>query len=230
MTFPREDAELFAIAREKLCTCGVGDVMDNLGLRHQFLPPKIRPLRPNMMMIGRAMPVLSVDVSADELIGSANALMQEPFGLMLQAIDDLQKDEIVVNTGSSPRSALWGEMMSIRAEQRGAAGAVLNGYVRDTKRLTKLGFPTFSFGSYGQDSRPRHKVVDFRVPIEVGCAEIRPGDILFGDADGVCVVPREAREEVFRLALEQLAAKRRIRRDLKKGTSAVSTFEKYRIL
>ena len=225
---PRTDAELFSVAREKLCTCGVGEIMDKLGFKHQFLPPQIRPLRMNMILVGRAMPVLSVDVFADELIGSANALMQEPFGLMFQAIDDLKKDEIFLNTGSSPANALWGEMMSIRAQQLGAAGAVLNGYVRDTKRLTRLGFPTFCFGSYGQDGCPRHKVVDFRLPVEIGYAEIRPGDVLFGDADGVCVVPSEATEEVFRLSLEQLPAKRKIRRDLKLGTSAVSTFEKYR--
>jgi len=230
MAFFQTDAALFAVAREKLCTCGIGDVMDALGFQRQFLPPQIRPLRPDMIIIGRAMPALSVDVFADELIGSANALMQEPYGLMLQAVDDLHQHEIFLNTGSSPRSALWGEMMSIRAQQRGAAGAVLNGYVRDTKRLAKLGFPTFSFGSYGQDCRPRQKVVDFRVPIEIGCAEIRPGDILFGDTDGVCVIPSEAKDEVFRLALEQLVSKRELRRDLKMGASAVSAFEKYRTL
>jgi len=224
------DTALFAVARKKLCTGGIGDVMDALGFQRQFLPPQIRPLRPDMIIIGRAMPALSVDVFADELIGSANALMQEPYGLMLQAVDDLHQHEIFVNTGSSPRSALWGEMMSIRAQQRGAAGAVLNGYVRDTKRLTKLGFPTFSFGSYGQDCRPRQKVIDFRVPIGIGCAEIRPGDILFGDTDGVCVIPREAKDEVFRLALEQSVSKRKLRRDLKMGARAVSAFEKYRTL
>lgn len=171
--------------------------MDKLGLQHQFLPPQIRPLRQDLVLVGRAMTVLSVDVFAEELIGSANPLMQEPFGLMLDALDDLKTNEVHLSTGSSPRNALWGEMMSIRAQQLGAAGAILNGYVRDTKRLIELGFPTFSFGSYVQDSRPRCKVVDFRIPIELGCAEVRSGDVLFGDADGVCVVPKRQCKKFF---------------------------------
>jgi regulator of RNase E activity RraA len=230
MTVLQTDAELFAAARQRLCTCALGDVMDDLGFRHQFLPPQIRPLQPKMIMVGRAMPVLSTDVFADELIGSANALMQEPFGLMLEAVDDLKKDEIFVSTGSSPGSALWGEMMSIRAQQLGAAGAVVNGYMRDTVRLTKLRFPAFSFGSFGQDSRPRQKVIDFRIPIQVGCAEIGPADVLFGDADGVCVIPREAWHEVFRISVERLNMKRRVRCELNAGTSVVNAFEKYRML
>jgi hypothetical protein len=86
--------------------------MDKLGLFHQFLPPAIRPLHPDMIVVGRSMPVLSVDVFSERIVGSANKLMEKPFGLMLEALDDLKHDEVYLNTGSSPRNALWGEMMS----------------------------------------------------------------------------------------------------------------------
>src|SRR5438067_13773665 len=138
-----------------------------------------------MVVIGRAMPGLSVDVCQERMAGSANKLMEKPFGLMLEALDDLRANEIYVNTGSSPRNALWGEMMSIRARRLGASGAVLNGYSRDTKAVLNLNFPAFCWGSYAQDSAPRHKVVDFRIPIEIGSARVRPGDFQFGDVDGV---------------------------------------------
>src|SRR3989454_9159432 len=137
-----------------------------------------------MVVIERAMPVLSVDVFEEKATGSANKLMQKPFGLMLEALDDLQRNEVYVNTGSSPRNALWGELMSIRARKLGTSGAVLNGYVRDTKAVLNMNFPAFCWGSYAQDSAPRHKVVDFRIPIEIGSARVRPGDFLFGDIDG----------------------------------------------
>ena len=87
------------------------------------------------------MPVLSGDVFQERVEGSANALSAKPFGLMLEALDDLRPNEIYVNTGSSPRNAMWGEMMSTRALKLGAKGAVVNGYVRDTRAILSFGFP-----------------------------------------------------------------------------------------
>src|SRR2546426_10044006 len=119
----RPDEELFTSIRQELFPCVVGGVMDKMGLQHQFLPPRIRPLRPDMVVIGRAMPVLSVDVFEEKVTGTANKLSQKPFGLKLEALDDLQRNEVYVNTGSSPRNALWGELMSIRARKLGTSGA-----------------------------------------------------------------------------------------------------------
>jgi len=226
----KSDDELFALVQRELFTCVVGDVMDKLDLQHQFLPPQIQPLRQDMVVIGRAMPVLAVDVFVEKIAGSANPLMNKSFGLMLEALDDLRTDEIYVSTGSSPRNALWGELMSTRAVQLGGRGAVLNGYVRDTKAVLQMNFPTFGFGSYGQDSAPRYKVVDFRVPVEIGGVRVRPGDILFGDIDGVLVVPREAEEDVFVRALEKARGEKLVRKAIEEGSSAVEAFEKYGIM
>src|SRR5262249_18280158 len=104
----------------------------------------------------------------EKVSGTANKLMEKPFGLMLEALDDLHRSEIYVNTGSSPRIALWGELMSTRARKLYSAGAVLNGYVRDTRAILKMSFPTFCWGWYGHDSAPRYKVLAFRVPVEIG--------------------------------------------------------------
>jgi regulator of RNase E activity RraA len=226
----RTDEELFGIVKRELFTCVVGDVMDKMRLQHQFLPPQLRPLNPDMVLIGRAMPVLSVDVFEENMIGTANKLMAKPFGLMLEALDALLPNEVYVNTGSSPRNALWGELMSIRAGKLGASGSVLNGYVRDTKAILKMGFPTFCFGSYGQDSAPRYKVVDFRIPVEIGAVRVCPGDFLFGDIDGVCVVPVETESEVFTKALEKARGEKLVRKALESGTSAVAAFEKHGII
>ena len=226
----KTDDELFTIVKKELFTCVVGDVMDKMRLQHQFLPPEIRPLRPDMVVIGRAMPVLSVDVFEEKVTGTVNKLMEKPFGLMLEALDDLKPNEIYVNTGSSPRNALWGELMSIRARKLDSSGAVLNGYVRDTKAILKIGFPTFCFGSYAQDSAPRYKVVDFRVPIEIGAVRVRPGDYLFGDIDGMCVIPIEAATEAFTKALEKARGEKLVRKALEAGSSAVAAFEKHGIM
>ena len=226
----KSDDELFAVAQRELFTCVGGDVMDKLNLRHQFLPPQIRPLNPDMVLIGRAMPVLSVDVFDEVVPSSANALFKKPFGLMLEALDALRPNEIYVNTGSSPRNALWGELMSTRASKLGGRGAVLNGYVRDTKAILHMKFPTFAFGSYGQDSAPRYKVVDFRIPIEIGQVRLHPGQIIFGDIDGVLVVPIDAEEEIFVRALEKARGEKMVKKAIEEGSTAVQAFEKYGIM
>ncbi len=226
----QNDEELFTIAKRELFTSVVGDVMDKLKLYHQFLPPQIRPLDPNYVLIGRAMPVLSGDVFEERVTGTANKLMEKPFGLMLEALDDLKRNEVYVNTGSSPRNALWGELMTTRARILGAAGAVVNGYTRDTRAVLKMDFPVFAFGSFGQDSAPRYKVHDFRVPVEIGQARIEPGDILFGDIDGVCVVPARAEAEIFSLSLEKARGEKVVKKDLEQGASAVDAFARHGIM
>ncbi len=201
-TLWEHDDELFSIVRKELYTAVVGDIMDKLGLQRQFLPPQIQPLQSDMFLVGRAMTVLEADVFSDKPAGS-NPLLQKPFGLMLEALDDLKKNEVYICAGASPSYALWGELMATRAMQLGAAGAVVDGYSRDTKGILQLNFPTFSYGRYAQDQAPRGKVIDFRVPLEIRGVRIMPGDIVLGDMDGVCIVPRAAEREVFSLAIEK---------------------------
>lgn len=226
----QNDEELFSLAQKELFTCVVGDVLDNQNLFHQYLPPEIRPLSPDMTLIGRAMPVLAGDAFQVVAEDSRNPLSGKPFGMMLEALDDLRPNEIYISTGSSARNALWGELMSVRAHKCGARGAVLNGYVRDTRKILGMGYPTFCFGSYGQDSAPRYKVHDFRIPIEIGGVLVRPGDILFGDIDGVVVIPAEVETETFTLALEKVRGERTVRKALEEGMRAVDAFRKHGIM
>lgn len=218
----RNDNELFAMARVELFTAVVGDIMDKLGLRRQFLPAAIRPLHQDMIVVGRAMPVLEADCFDPG---------DNPFGLMLDALDNLKANEVYVCTGASPRYALWGELMSIRATHCGAAGAVLDGYSRDTKGIVEQRFPCFSHGAYAQDQGPRGKVIDYGHAIEMlGGVRIEPGDVLFGDIDGVCVIPRKAEREVFVKALEKARGEKVVRKALEEGMTARQAFEKFGIL
>lgn len=223
------DAELFALCRDELFTAVVGDILDKIGFQHQFLPPKIRPLDDEMVVVGRAMTVLEADCFT-ETHGSENPLMGKPFGLMLEALDDLATDEVYVCTGASPRYALWGELMSIRAQKLGAAGAVVDGYSRDTHGIVDVEFPTFSYGPYAQDQGPRGKVIDFRCPLEIAGVRIEPGDLVFGDVDGVLVVPREAESEAIELALEKARGEKTVRKAIEAGMPAAEAFEKFGIM
>ena len=231
MTKPwQSEDELFALARRELFTAVVGDVMDKLGLQRQFLPPQIQPIREDMTLIGRAMPVLTADVFDESRDRPENPVMAQPFGLMLRALDDLKKQEVYLCAGASPQYALWGELMSTRATKLGAAGAVLDGYVRDTSGISRLGFPTFSRGRYAQDQGPRGKVIDFRCAIEIQGVRVAPGDLIFGDLEGVLIVPQSAIEEVFIAAVEKARGEKLVKQALEEGMSATDAFEKYGIL
>ena len=227
----QSDAELFATARRELFTAVVGDIMDQMGYQRQFLPPAIQPLRDDMVVIGRAMTVLEADVvGTPEYRGKAGGTMARSFGLMLEALDDLKTNEVYICTGASPTYALWGELMSTRARILGAAGAVVDGYSRDTEGILKMGFPTFSYGRYAQDQAPRGNVVDFRVTLEMGGVIIRDGDIIFGDIDGVCIVPRAIEEEVMRRALEKARGEKLVKKAIEGGMSARQAFDTFGIM
>lgn len=217
----KNDAELFALMKSSLYTAVVGDIMDKHGLLHQFLPPILKPLRDDMIIAGRAMPVLEADI-----FGEA----EKPFGLMLEALDDLREDEVYICTGSSPRYALWGELMSTRARHLGAAGAVVNGYARDTRGILALDFPTFAYGSYAQDQGPRGKVIDYRVPIEIDGVLIRPGDIVFGDIGGVLIIPAAHEADVLAEAMEKMRGEKTVGKAIEAGMSTCEAFKKYGIM
>jgi regulator of RNase E activity RraA len=216
----RDDEELFGMIRKKLFTAVIGDVMDKMELLHQFLPASIRPLRNDMVVLGRAMPVLHVDSTEPN----------KPFGVMLEALDSLKPQEVYLAGGGSPNYALWGELMSTRAIRLGSAGAVLNGYSRDTPGILALNFPTFSMGSYAQDQGPRGEVVDFRVTMNMGGVAIEPGDIIFGDIDGVLAIPQKAEEEILRLALEKAETENLVRKAIENGMSTVDAFATYGVM
>ena len=212
---------MFSLMREKLYTPVVGDILDQKGYYHQFLPQEIRPLRSDMKVAGKAMTVLMIDVYGEQ---------EKPFGYLTEALDQLQKNEIYLATGGSKRCAYWGELLTATARTRGAAGAVINGWHRDTPQVLEQNWPVFSRGCYAQDSSVRTQVVDFRCRIEVGGVTVQPGDLVFGDVDGVLVVPAQHIDEVVERALEKARGEKTVRKAIEGGMSATEAFARYGIL
>lgn len=223
------DQELFQLMKTKLLIAIVGDVLDAHNYTHQFLPQPIKPLQPAMIIAGRAMPVLEADFFIDKEADWKSPLSKKPFGLMFEALDSLKENDVYIASGGSADYAYWGELMSVRAIKLGAAGAVINGYSRDTNGILKLGFPTFTLGTYAQDQEHRGKVVDYGIPIEVGGIKIRPGDIIFGDRDGVLIIPHEIEKEIILEAIERVETENKVMATIEKGMSAVEAFDKFGI-
>ncbi|WP_434362526.1 RraA family protein [Parasalinivibrio latis] len=226
----QQDNVDFCLMREKLFSAVIGDVMDKMGYTRQFLPPYLSPLDRSMVIAGRAMPVLEADVFSETEKHTANPLMRQPFGLMFEALDSLKKDDVYICTGASPSYALWGGLMSTRALRLEAAGAVLDGYLRDSNEILSLNFPVASRGCYAQDQGPRGKVIDYNVPIRIGQVNINPGDIIFGDCDGVLCIPQEIEAEVLAKAHEKVRGENKVREALNQGMSTVEAFEKFGIM
>lgn len=225
----KDDKELFKIMRNELYSAVLGDILDKMGYFHQFLPQKIQPIKDHMVVAGRAMTVLEAD-AFEELSEGQNPIMTKPFGLMLEALDDLKENEVYICTGSSPSYALVGELMCTRMQILKAAGAVVNGFHRDTKGISELDFPCFSYGRYAQDQAPRGKVIDFRVPIEIEGVRIAPGDIIFGDLDGVLVIPRKVEVEVIQKAYEKATGEKMVAEAIRRGMGAKESFDKHGIM
>lgn len=213
--------DLLNACSSELYSAVIGDVLDVLGYYHQFLPAPIRPMKPEMKLVGRAMPVLMMDVYGAQ---------SEPFGLLTQALDDLHTGEVYIAGGASYRSANWGELLTAAAVSRGAVGAVVDGYHRDTTSVLTQSFPVFSRGSYGQDSGPRMKVAAYRVAIEIGGIAVHPGDLVFGDVDGVIIIPAARAEEVVSKALEKARTEKTVRKAIENGMTATDAFRTYGVL
>ena len=210
------DAALATI-RSELSAAQLGDVMDTLGRHHQFLPPGIRPLVPGAMLVGRAMPLLETAATPDD----------RSFGLMFEALDSLGTDEVYVSAAGTPPFALWGELMNTRAMSQGAAGAVLDGYLRDSREVRAMSLPVFACGSYAQDQRGRGRVVAYREPVRIGEVTVRPGDIIVGDDGVVVCVPSDIATDCVEMALEKRRTEVRIAGEIEAGASTAEIYEKY---
>lgn len=215
------DKELFDLMKKELYTPVVGDILDTLARYHQFLPQPVQPIRQDFVVVGRAMPVLMADVFGPQ---------EKPFGLLTEALDQLEEDEVYIAAGGAMRCAYWGELLTAAARTHKSAGAVIDGYHRDTPQVLEQNWPVFSRGGYAQDSSVRTRVIDFRRPIEIGEVWINPGDIVFGDRDGVLIIPRDLEVEVIEKALEKARGEKVVRKAIEGGMTATAAFAEFGIL
>jgi 4-hydroxy-4-methyl-2-oxoglutarate aldolase len=218
------DDAVIETARAKLYAAVLSDVLDQLGYRHQVLPPQIRPLDDGLVLVGRARTGLYRDVY--HVPRGHN-----PYALEIALIDDLKPGDVpVLGCGGSGRIAPWGELLTTASRARGATGCVTDGLVRDIKMIRELRFPVFHGGIGPLDSRGRGEVAAVDVPIECAGVTVNPGDLVFGDADGVLVVPQPVVKQALAQALEKVEGEDRTRAELEQGARLADVFAKYGIL
>ena len=203
----------------------LSDIVDSLGLMRRAMRPFVRPLDDAQVMVGRARTGLYMP---------AYALREgeNPYEIEIALVDDLQPQEVVVLACNGPtdRIAPWGELLTTAAQVRGAAGCVTDGLVRDVRQIRAMGFPVFHGGIGPLDTKGRARMVDRDVRVECGGVSIDPGDLVFGDVDGVVVIPRSHEHAVMDLALEKVRGEDNTRDALLQGESLANVFKRLGIL
>lgn len=198
------------------------DVLDSLGLREQFLGPALRPLSRPGVAAGWA------HTLSTQPARSINP--EKPYEDLLGALDNMPVESMVVISGGyDSKAGLWGELLSIAADVRGGAGAVVDGLVRDLDRIQGIEFAVHGRGASPVDSRGR---VDFvrSGKIEIGGCSITDGDLVVADEMGVVVVPLAMVNDVLTAAETKARGEGTVRDELNRGRSIVEVFERHGIL
>ncbi|HKW97530.1 MAG TPA: RraA family protein [Bryobacteraceae bacterium] len=217
-----QDVELFAHIETNLYTAVVADSLDELGYHNQAMNERVRPLFPECRFAGWARTISCVDLYH---------VPADTYAKEIEAVDSLLAGEVaVVSTGDSKRNAPWGELLSTAARARGARGAVIDGLVRDVRKIEELGFPVFASGIKPVDSKGRGIVIDYNVRVDCGGVLVSPGDLVFADYDGVIVIPAEVLPDAIRLATEKVTKENHTREELRRGAYLRDVYEKYGVL
>jgi 4-hydroxy-4-methyl-2-oxoglutarate aldolase len=216
------DEDLFQMMQEQLYSGVICDILDEVGFRNQAMREDIRPLVVDTVLVGRAKTILFSDVYY---------IQHNPYELEIKAIDSVKPGEVVVvSTNGSRRNGPWGELMSMASKMRGARGALIDGLIRDTKKIRELGFPVFCVGFKPVDSKGRGMVIDYDCPVEVGNVLVHPGDVIFADHDGVVVIPDQVLASTIEMALHKVQAENNTRNELRQGKLLSEVYEKYGVL
>ena len=204
----------------------LSDTLDSVGLMQQAMKPFMRPLDDALQLIGRARTGLYMPMY------SLPATGQNPYEVEIALVDDLAPGDVVVLAcdGPTERIAPWGELLSTASVARGAAGCVTDGLVRDVKQIRAMRFPVFCGGIGPLDTKGRARMVDRDVPVMCAGVTVHPGDLVFGDVDGVVVVPQAVEQEVVRRALDKISGENQSREALQRGEKLADVFRRLGIL
>jgi 4-hydroxy-4-methyl-2-oxoglutarate aldolase len=210
-TAPIDNSELdwpqIAERYKNVYSAAVCDVLDSYDLRHQFLDPAIMPLDHGDKVAGPAFTI----------VGAPNSTLDTSKRMGPRVIDSFPPHVVAVyETSGETHTGVWGELWSAGAQKRGCVGAVVDGGIRDTAIIRRIGFPIFHRFRSPADAVGRFNIVDYQVPASVGGVRVNPGDYIFGDEDGVVVIPAALILEV----LEKAEAVKRTEDDIRVAVGA----------
>lgn len=208
---------------DRLSSALAADALDALGRRRQCLGADIRPLAVGQRVVGRAYPVHAVPAVDEE--------PERPYEGLLAALDHTEAGAVFVfHTDRSDAAGVWGELVTTACLQSGVAGVLTDGLVRDVNKVLTLGFPVFTRGATPYDSKGRVDVVEENVPVTIDGVRINPGDVIVGDADGVCVIPADLEHKVLAAVEEKSKGEAKFREAVADGMGVTEAFRTFHVL
>lgn len=211
-----------AMMREMLYSAVVCDALDSLGLTNQSPRVQLVPQSGSAKLVGRCKTTLWADMAHVD---------PKPYELELRAVDSCKPDDVLIAAaGGSMRSGIWGELLSTAARNSGCVGAIVDGAVRDTEKMSAMGFTVFARGRCIYDSQNRQRVIDIDLAVEIDGVRFSPGDLVIADVDGVVVVPAAIEQEAIRRAWQKVHAENVTRDAIKAGMKAVAAYQKFGVL
>ena len=200
----------------------LSDVLDSMGITGQVVAPMLRPLSPDMRVVGYARTARGATV---------NYPPKQPYGKLLASIDSLtDRDVLLISLEPTSVSAMFGGLLATAVQVAGGRGVIVDGNVRDAKEIERLQMPTFMRGFMPLDSFGRDEVVEVDGPITIAGVLVHPGDLVLADYDGIVVVPSRVEEEVLEAAFQKVAGEGEVRHALRSGMSTAQAFEQFGIL
>ena len=187
------------------------DVLDGLGYRNQALSNAIAGLSDDTVIFGPAFTSIGTQVYS---------MPADPLTAQCKVVDQLGQGEIyVLVTRGEYNCAVFGELFATAVRQRGGAGVLLDGYARDVKALKEMQFPLFYRGKDPRTSKGRCEINECQIPVTMDGVTINPGDYIFGDVDGVVIIPRDVVDEVLDRSFETVEKENKVRDGLLNGAS-----------
>jgi 4-hydroxy-4-methyl-2-oxoglutarate aldolase len=215
----------FAALSQTLYSAVLSDTMDGLGLQSRAMRSFVRPLDDSLVLMGRA---------RTGLFAATYGLREgeNPYEIEMALIDHLGPGDVAMLAcgGPTERIAPWGELLSTATRARGASGCVTDGLVRDVRHIRAMGLPVFHGGIGPLDTRGRARMIERDTSVEIAGVRVETGDIVFGDVDGVVVIPADRATEVIDKALAKVTMENHTRDELRAGRLLREVYEKYGVL
>jgi regulator of RNase E activity RraA len=221
-----EEALALSERLKRLYTPAVSDILDDMGYTNQVMDSSLRPIYPDVKIAGPAFTLTISTYASFKRTEHDVEKMARFFQAMYKGC------VVVVATHGATHAASWGELMSNAARHRGAVGAVSDGAIRDVPRIWEIKppFQVFARAFTPADSKGRVYFDEYEVPTYCGGVNVHPGDFVFGDFDGVVVIPREVVHEVVERAEDKVERESGFREAIRRGVDFLSAYQRYRVL
>ncbi len=222
MTLPTEPAVIAEEIRQrflKLYTGAIADMLDKSGYRRQVLPHYVTPHTSVNRVAGPAFTGQGYACASTK---------NDDTQTRLDMLDGITAGTVSVwACGGSMECAHWGEIMSTAARERGCTGAVIDGGVRDLDFIDEMQYPVFARFKCSASSVGRWDIKEYQVTVKIGETVIHPGDFVFGDIDGVVIVPKDITLDILAAAENVFEREGAMRADLRRGVSVKEAYAKY---